>query len=65
MKSKGKTILMVNHENFKKQNKCPNKHGSKGKDKKVVRPKPNTRALTPSEGITKENTCFNCGKIEH
>lgn len=53
MKSKGKYILMVN-ENFKKHNERPNKPCNKWKGKEIVRPKPTSHAMKPSEGITKE-----------
>ncbi|MCI21174.1 hypothetical protein A2U01_0042338 [Trifolium medium] len=46
-KGKGKTILLVNNEKFKKQNKKPNKWMGKGKGKEVSKPKPTTHALKP------------------
>ena len=61
--SKGKSILMVS--NGKKHNKRPTKQGGKGKGKEVFKPKPNAPALKPSGGISKEDTCFHCGKTRH
>ncbi|KAI5419605.1 hypothetical protein KIW84_043680 [Lathyrus oleraceus] len=63
LKSKGKSILMIG--NGKRQNKRPTKQGDKGKGKEVAKPKPTVAALKPSGGITKEGTCFNCGKTGH
>ncbi|XP_050914386.1 uncharacterized protein LOC127129137 [Lathyrus oleraceus] len=37
----------------------------KGEGKEVVKPKPTIAALKPSGGITKEGTCFHCGKTGH
>ncbi|KAI5387548.1 hypothetical protein KIW84_073596 [Lathyrus oleraceus] len=63
LKSKGKSILMIG--NGKRQNKRPTKRGDKGKGKEVAKPKPTVAALNPSGGITKEDTCFHCGKTGH
>src|ERR1051325_3437083 len=63
MKSKGKSILMIS--NGKKLNKRPMKQVGKGKGKVVAKSKPTAPALKPSGGITKEGTCFHCGKTGH
>ncbi|KAI5444563.1 hypothetical protein KIW84_012994 [Lathyrus oleraceus] len=63
LKSKGKSILMIG--NGKRQNKRPTKQGDKGKGKEVAKPKPTVAALKPSGGISKEGTCFHCGKTGH
>ena len=63
MKSKGKSILMIS--NGKKLNKRPTKQVGKGKGKVVAKSKPTAPALKPNGGITKEGTCFHCGKTGH
>ena len=63
LKTKGKSIMMI--ENGKRQNKRPTKQGDKGKGKEVAKPRPTVAALKPSGGIAKEGTCFHCGKTGH
>ena len=63
VKSKGKSIIMVS--NGKKLDKRPTKLVGKGKGKEVAKPKPIVPDLKPIGGISKEGTCFHCGKTGH
>ncbi|KAI5435338.1 hypothetical protein KIW84_021951 [Lathyrus oleraceus] len=58
-------ILQSLLDRFSQFNKRPTKQGDKGKGKEVAKPKPTASAMKPSGGITKEGTCFHCGKTGH
>ncbi|KAI5428354.1 hypothetical protein KIW84_033374 [Lathyrus oleraceus] len=59
-----KALWRVRIETTFALNKRPTKQSDKGKGKEVANPRP-TAALKPSGGITKEGTCFHCGKTGH